>query len=104
MQKVQVQPSGFYRVRRTWSPGDRIEASFDFPVKAHVRAGRNGKRWVAFTRGPILLAAESPFDLPKSSDPASLVQGDRIRGGPALTPFYRAGGQKGPVYSYFALP
>lgn len=103
-QKLQLQPSGFYRVRRTWSPGDRIGASFDFPIKAHVRQGRNGKRWVAFTRGPVVLASESPFDFPEMGDPASLVQGDRFRGGPPLTPFYRAGGQRGPVYSYFALP
>jgi DUF1680 family protein len=104
VQQLELQPSGFYRLQRIWRAGERIEASFDFPVVAHVRHGRGGKRWVAFTRGPIVLAAESPFELPNAHNPAAAVRGNRFREGPHLAPYYRAGNPRGPVYTYFSLP
>ena len=76
---------------------------FDSPVAAHVRTGRDHKRWVAFTRGPLVLAAETPFEFAGSDDPAALIVGDRIKGGPRLAPFYRVGSPTGPVVTYFAV-
>ncbi len=102
-QQTQLQPSGFYRVRRTWEPGARIEVIFDFPVTAHVRQGRDQRRWVAFSRGPIVLAAETPFEIPDARNAAALVQGDSIKRGPRLAPYYRVGSPKGRVVTYFPV-
>ena len=102
-QKAQRQASGFYRVRRTWSPGTRIEVIFDFPVAAHVREGRGGKRWVAFTRGPIVLAAETSFEIPDARNATALIEGERIKGGPRLAPYYRVGSPRGAVVTYFPV-
>ena len=102
-QKTELQASGFYRVRRLWGPAERIEVVFDFPITAHIRSGRGGKRWVAFTRGPIVLASATPFEFAASQDPASMVEGDGIKGGPRLAPYYRVGNPQGPVFTYFEI-
>jgi len=106
-QKARHQTSGFYRVWRTWSPGTRIEVVFDFPVTAHVQHGRGGRRWVAFTRGPIVLAAERSFEFPDARDASALIEGEgeriRIKGGPHLAPYYRVGSPRGPVVTYFPV-
>ena len=47
----------YFTIDREWQLGDVIEVFFDMPVIAH----RNGK-YVAFTRGPILLARDSRFN------------------------------------------
>jgi len=102
-QKTERQASGFYRVRRLWSPAERIDVVFDFPITAYVHNGRGGKRWVAFMRGPVVLASETPFEFDGSQDPASMIDGDRIKGGPRLAPFYRVGNPEGPVVTYFEI-
>lgn len=56
---VPVQP-GFNVVTRAWSSGDRLD--LEFPLVVDVRRGtgsRSGK--VAFTRGPLVLAADEAF-------------------------------------------
>ena len=50
--------TGYYRLARKWTSSNKIEVSFTFPLMAHVKSGRDGVRWVAFSRGPIVLAQE----------------------------------------------
>ena len=110
LQKVSVLPSGFHRIQRTWKPRENVNVIFDFPLQAHFHSESSGKRWVSFTRGPVVLAAESPHELTgdsKSSDARTWVEGSdttyRIKGGPVLMPYSRAGVTKGGVYMYFAI-
>jgi len=49
---------GYHRLARTWTPGETIRVSFDFPLRAHFQTGRDGVRWVSFSRGPIVLAQD----------------------------------------------
>jgi hypothetical protein len=107
--KPTLMPSGFHRLRRTWQPGDRAEVSFDFPVMEHVHAGSGGKRWVSFTHGPLVLAAERESEPASGQGAASAwVEqsngGFRLKhGGPALTPYHRTGSSGSGVYMYFPL-
>lgn len=57
-QQLQTLPSGYYRLQRTWTPGEVIRIAFEFPLRAHFQTGRDGVRWVAFTRGPLVLAQD----------------------------------------------
>ncbi|MCP5115392.1 MAG: hypothetical protein GY953_31575, partial [bacterium] len=57
-QSLVERASGFLRLQRTWQPGETVEMKFDFPLKAHFHSGRDGGRWVAFTRGPLTLAQD----------------------------------------------
>jgi len=102
-QRIERRSSGFYRLRRLWRPGEHVRVTFEFPVTAHVRSGRNGKSWIAFSRGPVVLAAESLFEIPRRRNAAALIEGDRIKGGPRLAPYYRVGSPHGPVVTYFPL-
>jgi hypothetical protein len=59
------QPGTFHEIRRTWSPGDRVELDLPMPVRVLeanplVEETRNQ---LAVTRGPIVYCLESP-DLP----------------------------------------
>ena len=49
-------PGGYFAIEREWKLGDIVEIAFDMPVVAHVMS-----HFVAFTRGPILLARDSRF-------------------------------------------
>ena len=69
----------YFTIRRDWRLGDIVEITFDMPVVAHV-----ANHYVAFTRGPVLLARDSRF-------------GD----GDMMEPF-RAGLKDGQVLSSFA--
>jgi DUF1680 family protein len=98
VQKLRAQPSGFLRLDRAWRPGERIRLVFEFPLRAHFRTGMGGKRWVAFTRGPILLASETAAEVrirDGHPDVSSLVRCEkgncRLIGGPELKPYYLAG-------------
>ena len=51
-----VRPGTYFRVRRTWKPGDRIDLSFPISVRTHEQDG-----YVAFTAGPIALARDVRF-------------------------------------------
>ena len=46
----------YFTLSRTWALGDIVEVFFDMPVVAHVQHD-----FVAFTRGPVLLARDSRF-------------------------------------------
>ena len=72
-----VKAGSYFTLSRTWRLGDTIDVVFDMPVVAHTLgeavapggafSGEGGKRpvarphYVAFTRGPILLARDSRF-------------------------------------------
>ncbi|HKK63996.1 MAG TPA: beta-L-arabinofuranosidase domain-containing protein [Bacteroidales bacterium] len=47
---------GFVELNRKWEMGDIVEVDLDFQLKAHLQDGEDGKRWVAFTYGPLALA------------------------------------------------
>ncbi len=47
---------GFYRIRRAWKSGDGIDIDFEYLLKSHIEAPKDGPRWVAFTYGPWALA------------------------------------------------
>lgn len=51
-----VTPGGYFAIEREWKLGDIVEVAFDMPVVAHVQS-----HFVAFTRGPVLLARDSRF-------------------------------------------
>jgi len=55
---LRATPLGYLRLRRVWRPGEEALIRFDMPPKAHFRTGRNGERWVTFTRGPLALAQD----------------------------------------------
>jgi DUF1680 family protein len=116
--------SGFYRITRTWAPGERIRIGFQFPVRAHLQRARDGRMWVAFTRGPLALAQgsatrtdDTEIARPKgaSLDDGSLwlqsieagkagVPQFQIKGtGIVLLPYFQAGGDGSSVRTYFPL-
>ena len=57
-QPLRKTPLGYRRLQRTWRPGETVTLGFDMPVKAHFHTGRDGTRWVVFTRGPLVLAQD----------------------------------------------
>ncbi|MHC4403986.1 MAG: beta-L-arabinofuranosidase domain-containing protein [Planctomycetota bacterium] len=67
-------PLGYRRLQRTWRPGEKALLRFDMPPKAHFRTGRNGERWVAFTRGPLALAQDVRSGKGRSPNVLTIVQ------------------------------
>lgn len=60
---------GFYALRRQWRSGDVLAIEAEYELKVHVQTADDaeGKRWVAFTHGPLALAQKisaSPCDEP----------------------------------------
>ncbi|MBI4910662.1 MAG: glycoside hydrolase family 127 protein [Acidobacteria bacterium] len=120
-QKPDPQASGFLRLTRTWKPNDVVEVQFEFPLRATIQRGRDGRDWAAFTLGPIALAQgsptpsdDSPIVRPAASDPTAgqawleLLQtaepGFRIKGTQyTLMPYSRAGSDGSSVRTYFPL-
>ena len=49
-------PGSYYALSRRWSPGDKVEVTFDMPCRVHLLNNH-----VAFTRGPIVLARDARF-------------------------------------------
>lgn len=58
--KVASVPSSYVEVRREWRRGDRVE--IELPMHTTVQRLPDGSDWVAFLRGPIVLAAPSGTD------------------------------------------
>ena len=93
-----VQPGTYFTIAHEWKLGDIVEISFDMPVVAHTLgdtmavpgafSGPNAKpaktpHYVAFTRGPVLLARESRFadgDLTEPFRLRSLADGQKVGG------------------------
>jgi DUF1680 family protein len=58
---------GFVELNRKWKNGDMIGIDLTYELKAHIQEGEEGRRWVAFTYGPLALAqkiAEMPDEEP----------------------------------------
>ena len=79
-----VKPGSYFTIRHEWKLGDIVEITFDMPVVAHTLADgvevpdafadKNAKphaapHFVAFTRGPVLLARDSRLDAGDQSEP-----------------------------------
>ena len=47
---------GKYEINGSWRKGDMIDINYQFNLKVHEEIGEEGKRWVAFTYGPLALA------------------------------------------------
>lgn len=65
-----VNAGGWITLRRVWQPGDQVKVSFDGAVKTHEQDG-----FVAFTRGPIVLARDSRFADGDHSEPVAVEAG-----------------------------
>ena len=117
-QKLQQTAAGFLRLQRTWQPGEAVRIQFEFPLKAHFHGDRDGKRWVAFTRGPLALAEEvsggrtSDVEVPvvtESEDARQWLRKDqgfryRIEGtGYVVIPYYLAGSTGAGVRTLFPV-
>jgi len=68
---------GYVTLTHDWKLGDVVEIEFDMPVIAHVQ-----NHFVAYTRGPILLARDNRFadgDLMEPMPPQMVREGDVMR-------------------------
>ena len=75
-----IKPGCYAVVDREWRVGDVITLSFDLDTIAHVK-----NDYIAFTRGPILLARDSRLDRSDIGEAfrSGILDGDRL---PGLTP------------------
>jgi DUF1680 family protein len=121
--KVEVKQNdrGFFEYRQTWKDGDVMTIQFKYELKAHLEEGEEGKRWVAFTYGPLALAqkiermpGEEPFldsdftnpdellgQLTKSA--ASNVEFNITGANTTLIPYYQTGTKKSGPKTYFKV-
>jgi DUF1680 family protein len=72
---------GFVEINRRWKKGDVIAVELDYQLRAHLQEGEDGRKWVAFTYGPIALAqkikkmaAPEPFKNVHSAEPSELLK------------------------------
>ena len=47
---------GFYEINRTWKKDDVIEINYACQLGIHVQEGEDGRKWIAFSVGPLALA------------------------------------------------
>ena len=66
-QKAEKNDRGYFQISNTWKKGDKVSVDVDYRLKAHIQSGENGKKWVAFTYGPLALAEK--ISLTPSSEP-----------------------------------
>jgi hypothetical protein len=90
-------PTGHHRLLRTWQPGETVEVTFGFPLKAHFHTGRDGGRWVAFTRGPLALAQDAG-DAAADPEPAVAIQQEQEDAAGWLEPVAPEAGSQGVAY------
>ena len=57
VENVKANPSQYISLNRTWKNGDKI--SIEFSMKTQIESLPDGSNWVAFVRGPIVLAAKT---------------------------------------------
>ena len=51
-----INKRGYVTIKRTWNPGDHIRIGLDYQLHADIQKGEGGKRWIAFSYGPLALA------------------------------------------------
>jgi DUF1680 family protein len=121
--KVEVKQNnrGFFEYRRKWNKGDVMNIQFKYELKAHLEEGEEGKRWVAFTYGPIALAQkiesiseDEPFlnnDLTKPEELLNKLHKSatsniefNIEGtNTTLIPYYQTGTKQSGPKTYFTI-
>ncbi len=121
-QRLTPMPSGYRRLRRRWSRGETVEVRLELPISPSYHTDSSGGRWVAFLRGPLVLAEGVPEGPPGASaahpgidlakDPAASLEllrsgtplSYRIqRTGEVLVPYYLAGSSGGGVRTLFRV-
>lgn len=60
--KCTTNKRGYVTVKRTWKPGDRMRIVLDYRLRADIQTGVDGKKWVAFSYGPLALAQRITAD------------------------------------------
>lgn len=122
-EKTEISPNdrGFYEINRNWKKGDEITIDYNYELKATIQDGEKGKKWVAFSYGPIALAQkiermseDEPFlniDFTKTNE--ILNQLDKsdttdieftIKGtNTILKPYYQTGTKQSGPKTYFTI-
>ena len=59
--KYNLANRGFLSINRLWKPGEKVIINFEIPVKI-IQGGQNYKHFIAFQRGPQILAADSSLN------------------------------------------
>ena len=109
---------GFYQVSRRWQPGDSLRIRLEYEWMMHVLTGLQGRRWEAFTYGPLVMSEEitagtgilTGDDIhellemqaqpgSEAADPAMDTVDADIR----LVPYYRAGSRESGPWTYFEM-
>lgn len=119
--KAKQNSRGFFELKRMWKKGDVITIDLNYELKVHFQDGEEGKRWFAFTYGPLALAQkiteipdEEPFiDLGSNALPQMLNRlsrssdseiGFTVEGtGITLIPYYQTGSKQSGPRTYFEL-
>ncbi len=70
-------PTGYFRVRRTWRAGDRVE--IDLPMQVHAESTPDDPDTIALLHGPVVLAADlGPIDAAWDRAAPALVSADVV--------------------------
>jgi len=112
---------GFLQLKRLWAKGDQIIVDYEYELKATIQDGEEGKRWVAFTYGPLALAqkidrmpGEEPFFNIDFANPDELLgqltksatssAEFNIEGGNSIIiPYYQTGTKNSGPKTYFTI-
>lgn len=73
-QPLEKMSSGFLRLVRTWEPGEAVRIGFRFPLRGALQRARDGRTWVAFRRGPLVLAQGVATAADDSEIPSASLQ------------------------------
>ncbi|MEJ7694073.1 beta-L-arabinofuranosidase domain-containing protein [Daejeonella sp.] len=72
---------GYYQVSSRLAKGDQLSIDMDYKLQMHVQEGEKGKKWVAFSYGPVALAqkiSEKPSVEPFSNFKPGVDQPGKI--------------------------
>jgi len=61
--KAEKNDRGFFQIKNKWKPGDILSIELDYQLELHVQTGEKGKKWVAFSYGPLVLSQETNKDM-----------------------------------------
>lgn len=114
--EVKQNARGFMELTRRWNTGDVLAIDMDYKLALHVQDGEEGRKWIAFTFGPLALSeviTELPGDEPFTGLNISLDEPGKImdmleksqspddkliftvkNSGIKLIPFYQAGANR----------
>lgn len=114
---------GYYQINNKWKKGDVISINTNNILQLHIQEGENGKKWIAFSYGPIALAQkitqkqnEEPFKnfkvneenpakilsmFTKSAQKDSSLSFTIENTGITLIPYYQTGSKNSGPRTYF---